>query len=159
MPASVSHIQWLDADPSNLAAAADRVLHVAGGQAVKTVISGEVQRALDELGVVWQREPTVAGVRPDFVGDLGNGRRLVLEVKSRADPSLVDAIDARTQAERIRERTGAEASLVVFPQLDVALPTVGIVGLGDLREYIRTVRVQGATNPPAEAAPGVSGTR
>ena len=146
MPTSVGHIQWLEANANDLATAAERILQVTRDPRVRgSVILDEVERSLDNLGLEWQREPTVAGVRPDFLVHLGRGRLLVIEVKSRANPSVVEAISARTRAERMRELTGAEAALVVFPQLNVAPPTDGVIELNTLGRSIRAVLLSDAS--------------
>lgn len=159
VPARLTDIVWLDADQDDLAATAELVLSVAdAGSMTEGAIADEVVRALDGLGVSWQREPTVAGVRPDFLVESADGHRLVIEVKSRANPSLVQAIDARTQAARMRDLTGSEAALVVFPELQKALPSAGIVGLGGVHEYVQDL-LQGWVRGGRPAESGRAGPR
>jgi hypothetical protein len=76
-------------------------------------------------------------VRPDFVVETPDGKRLVIEAKGRSNPSLLEAVAARTQAAALRELTGADDAVVVFPKVETALPAVGIVGLADLSGYLR----------------------
>lgn len=152
LPVDLSDVLYIDAEANEagIERTAERVLQAA---VEATAPLGDVEDALegvlDDLGVSYSREPTVAGVRPDFLVETG-GNRLVIEVKGRRNPSLVEAVEARTQAARSREVTGADNAIVVFSQIDTAFPDVGIVGLSDASQYLRT-RFFTGTRPAPES--------
>jgi len=138
VPADLTNILYLEADPKDLGVAAERLLGSAtharrSGKAPPTEKIGEI---LAMFEVVWHQEPSIAGVRPDFVVETPDGKRLIVETKGRSNPSLLEAVDARSQAAQLRELTGADDAVIVFPQVDTALPMAGIVGFADLPDYL-----------------------
>jgi hypothetical protein len=140
IPADLSNVLYLDADPHDLGSAADRVLgssapHIR--ERTETLAAEKIGQVLSTLGLTWRQEPSIAGVRPDFLVETQDGKRLVIETKSRSNPSLLEAVDARSQAAHLRELTGADDAVIVFPYVEKALPMVGIVGLTDLGAYLR----------------------
>jgi hypothetical protein len=100
-------------------------------------LSQQVEELLSALGFTFDREPSIAGVRPDFLAELPDGRRLVIEVKQRSNPSLLDAVDGLTEATHLRELTGADDAVLVLGEPAVALPAARVVGLGELESYLR----------------------
>jgi hypothetical protein len=140
IPTDLSDILYLDADPDDLGSAADRVLRSHGlesvGESAETAATEQIEHMLSTLDLTWQREPSIAGVRPDLLAETPDGKRLVIEFRSRPNPSLLEAVDARTQATRLSELTGADGAVVVFPRVETALPTAGIVGLREFSSYL-----------------------
>jgi hypothetical protein len=140
IPTDLSDIIYLDADPNDLGSVADRVLISSGpstGRHIGGLATEEVEQLLTTLKLAWQLEPSIAGVRPDFLVETQDAKRLVIEVKGRRNPSLLEAVAARSQAARLRELTGADDAVVVFPYVERALPMAGLVGLADLSAYLR----------------------
>jgi hypothetical protein len=160
MPSDLSGVLYLDADSDDLGAAADRVLGSSApqvGQRIETGSAQKIEEVLSTLDLAWWREPAIAGVRPDFLVETPDGKRLVIEVKRRPSPSLLEAVDARSQAAHLRTLTGADDAVVVFPYLEKTLPIAGLVGLTDLASYLRdfraTSRLRQATTDRPEPRP------
>jgi hypothetical protein len=156
IPADLADIVYLDADSDDLGSAADRVLGSSaphGSWPSEASSAKKIEQILSKLGLAWQREPAIAGVRPDFLVETPDGKRLIIEAKSRSNPSLLEAVDARSQAAHLRELTGADDAVVVVPQLEKALPIAGLLGLADLTSYLRKFTL--ASRDPAQA----TGTR
>jgi hypothetical protein len=154
VPTNLSDILYLTADWTDLGATAERVLGstTRRRRTEETFAAKEIRELLAGFNVVWHQEPSIAGVRPDFVVETPNGKRLIIEIKGRSDPSLLDAVAARTQAAALRELTGADDAVVVFPKVETALPAVGIVGLAEFSEYLRRF----IASPPIQQ---ISGSR
>src|SRR5438046_1659960 len=103
---------YLDARSGDWDSAAERLLASAPyASDISTAdFEGEVADELEDLGYRSYRHPGVAGVKPDFLVETPKGRRVVIEVKVRDNPSLVEAIQARTQATRLAEATDADTA-------------------------------------------------
>jgi hypothetical protein len=150
IPTDLSNILYLDADPHDLGAAADQVLQSSGppaGELVEQSTVTEIEQVLSRLGLTWQREPAIAGVRPDFLVEAPDGKRLIIEAKGRSNPGLLAAVDARSQAARFRELTGADDAVAVFPHIMGTPPTAGIVGLAELTRYLQEFLTAPPTGP------------
>lgn len=78
----------------------------------------------------------MGGVRPDFLVDMPDGRRVVIEVKATAHPTLLDIADARVQAARMAEVTGADLGLAVFALPHLSLDAEGAIGFSDLQRAL-----------------------
>lgn len=119
--------------------------------------SEQIRKILDELGLVWSREPVLGGVRPDFVLRSPDNRTAVLEVKAHDSPSLYEALRARTQATRFMEALGTDAAFVVFRSLSERLEDEPIVDAATLREalldWLGEVKTSREDNP-SEAREG-----
>jgi hypothetical protein len=137
VPSDLQGILFLEADPEDFSVAAERILHASHVVSDEKADAANVERILSDLGVDWQSQPSIAGVRPDFLVEAPDGKRIVIELKSRPNPGLLDAVNARTQAARIRDLTAADAAVVVVPRMETALPDAGIVGIADLGSYMR----------------------
>ncbi len=133
IPTDLAGYVYLQATSSDMKTVADRLLHAANDP---LKVGSEGQRAvieiLSDLGARWQQEPAVGGVRPDFLVDMPDGRRVVIEVKATAQPTVLDVADARAQAARIAEVTGADLGLAVFALPHLPLDAEGAVGFSDL---------------------------
>jgi hypothetical protein len=129
-------VLYLKADPDDFGAAAEQVLHAAHPFSDEESAAEEVEKILATLEVSWQREPSIAGVRPDFLVEAPNDKRIILELKGRSNLGLLEAVEARSQAARIRDLTGADAAVVVVSKIETALPDAGIVGLADLGAFL-----------------------
>jgi hypothetical protein len=152
MPSSLQGILYLEADPRDFRVTAEKILRASHAVGDEKSDAAKVERILAELGVDWQSQPSIAGVRPDFLVEGPDGKRIVIELKGRSNPGLLEAVDARSQAVRIRDLTAADAAVVVVPRIETALPDAGIVGLADLRSHMRDL----LASPPKSrsSAPG-----
>lgn len=107
IPTDLAGYVYLRVTSSDLETVADRLLHAANDP-LKVGFEGQraVIEILSDLGARWQQEPAVGGVRPDFLVDMPDGRRVVIEVKATAHPTVLDIANARSQAARMAEVTG-----------------------------------------------------
>jgi hypothetical protein len=137
IPSDLQGILSLKADPDDFGATAEEILRASHTAGDEKSDAAKVERILAELGVDWRSQPSIAGVRPDFLVEGPDGKRIVIELKGRPNPGLLEAVDARSQAVRIRDLTAADAAVVVVPRMERALPDAGIVGLADLNSYMR----------------------
>lgn len=137
VPSDLQGILFLKADPEDFSVTAEEILRASHTVSDEKSDAARVERILADLGVDWRSQPSIAGVRPDFLVEAPDGKRIVIELKSRPNPGLLDAVDARTQAARIRDLTASDAAVVVVPRMESALPDAGIVGLSDLSSYMR----------------------
>jgi hypothetical protein len=133
MPAAMQDIVWLDATSAQIELAADRLLGPmrTSARRSRTSVREEVAQRLVKAGVEWVANAALGGVRADFLVTTPDDRWVVLDVKS-SEPTLVDAVKARTEASRLREAAGADAAFIVFPRVAEGFPEQGIVGLDDL---------------------------
>lgn len=136
LPSDLQRVLYLKADPSRLGATVEQILRVSREANDEGSAATAVEQVLSELEVDWKREPSIAGVRPDFLLEAANGRRIILEVKGRLHLELLEAVNARSQAERIRSTTSADASVVVVPGTEQGMPDAGIVSVAGLRSYL-----------------------
>jgi hypothetical protein len=158
---------YLDAEGHDVAAIANQLLTPSPRTVTRAegsaTVTQEVEKLLSALGVAFEREPSLAGVRPDFLAEMPDGRRLVIEVKNRSNPSLLEAVDGLTQAVHLRELTGADDALVVFPEPTEALPSAaGVVGLAQLESYLRRLIAPSKpprAHPPSRPSPSATASR
>lgn len=149
VPADLRDVLYVEADPENLGQTTDQILRASHRLTDEKSDAAEVERILSGLEVAWQREPSIAGVRPDFLVEASNGMRVVVEVKGRPNPGLIELVDARTQAVRIRDLTGADAAIVVLPQAKAGMPDAGIVSLANLELHLRSLLASASQRSPA----------
>lgn len=150
VPSDLQGILYLKADPKDFGAAAEQILRASHGLGDEYSDVAEVEKILSTLDVDWRREPSIAGVRPDFLLEAPNGKRVVLELKRRPNPGLLEAVDARSQAVRIRDLVGADTAVVVVPRIEAAIPDAGIVSFAELASYLRDLL---ASPPPSRTGP------
>jgi hypothetical protein len=137
IPQDIADVLYLVADSSDLSLTAEQILHEPISSPTETDVIKGVEEILSVIDAEWQRAPAIAGVRPDFLVESINGKRIVIEAKSRPNPGLLEVVDASSQAARIRDLTEADHSVVVFPTVEADFPEAGIVGLPGLGEHLR----------------------
>lgn len=127
----------LHASASDTEGVADRLLHAASAPPLLAARLDEVILAtLNRLGATWKRDAAVGGVRPDLIAEMPDGRRVVLEIKAAADPTVLDIADARSQAVRVAGIAGADLGLAVFGIPHLGLEAGGAVGFADLERVL-----------------------
>lgn len=155
LPAPLAKAFSLDTDRQSLGATADDVVRAkqSAAAAIDRQLSEQIADLLSRLDVTWQGEPTLAGVRPDFLVEGPTGRRLVIEVKDSA-PNIVALVEARDKAAHLRALTNADYGVVVVPNLGPFVLPVGVVALADLSRYVRATVARGRTRsrPEGEAS-------
>lgn len=149
VPSDLQGVLHLRADPKDFEKTAAQILRASHRLGDEKSDADKIDQILSDLGVDWRREPSIAGVRPDFLVEAPDGRRFVLEIKGRPNPGLLEVVDARSQAARIRDLTGADAAIVVVPQIEAAIPDAGIVSLATLGTYLRDLLASPPRHFPA----------
>lgn len=95
-----------------------------------------VRRVLERERLEFEREPSIAGLRPDFLVYLPNGRRAVIEVKDWHSSAQNDR-RAKSQSGFLREKTGIELSVVVSGHRPGTKLPAGVVSLQQLGPWLR----------------------
>lgn len=98
----------------------------------------EVRRVLEGEGFEFESEPSIGGLRPDFLVKGPAGERVVVEVKSWT-PRSGNTARAWEQAELYLEATKADAAFVVLDDLSKNYEEKGVVSPGRLAAAIREV--------------------
>lgn len=74
----------------------------------------KLENLLRKAGIRYRRQPSIGGLRPDFLVAGPHGEKVVLEVKLW-DPRGGNTARAVRQAELYRKATGADRALIVMP--------------------------------------------
>jgi hypothetical protein len=117
--------------------------------------SAEVAEAIRRLllrgGVPFEREPSVGGVRPDFLIETVSGRRLVLEAKSWSN-SRESRSRATSQAGYFRKAVGADAAWIVLTSSETDVDE-GVVHMAELLDRIQSWAASESLSAPKEYRP------
>jgi Holliday junction resolvase len=95
----------------------------------------EVADVLKRSGLLVTAEPSIGGLRPDFVATTPDGRTLVVEVK-RWVPDRAHIQRAKEQVELYKQATEADAAFIVMSGLERGNPSEGIFTLDELAKEI-----------------------
>jgi hypothetical protein len=95
----------------------------------------EVEKLLKKAGFEFQRNPGIAGLRPDFLVTGPSGQRVIIEVKSW-DPVGGNTARALSQAEYYKRLTNADHAIVVLPDLKRNYRDRGVVSADALVETL-----------------------
>ncbi|MFN2298410.1 MAG: hypothetical protein ACK2UB_06145 [Anaerolineales bacterium] len=82
----------------------------------ETKYINKLENLLRQAGIRYRRQPSIGGLRPDFLVAGPHGEKVVLEVKLW-DPRGGNTARAIRQAELYRKATGADRALIVMPNL------------------------------------------
>ena len=99
------------------------------------MVQDEVARVLKKAGFEFQRDPSIAGLRPDFVVEGPAGQRVIVEVKAW-DPVGGNTARALSQAEHYRRLTKADHAIVVLPELKRNFKERGVISTDALIETL-----------------------
>jgi hypothetical protein len=118
-------------------------------------LNEEVTAILDDAGLTWDREPLLEGVRPDLLVRSPDGRRLVLELKTIADPGAIQAVNAYEQAIRTAQAIGADSAAAIFMAVEQP-ENDRILSVGNLAAFVdrwaRSTARSEASRPTTQAA-------
>lgn len=96
----------------------------------------QIESLLSNEGFMFQREPSIGGLRPDFLVNDDQGRSLVIEAKKWSrEPGYIRR--ALHQIGQYKSATGADAVIVVLPGQTKGVAPEGISSLDDLASEIR----------------------
>jgi hypothetical protein len=91
-----------------------------------TKYENQLENLLRQAGIRYRRQPSIGGLRPDFLVAGPHGEKVVLEVKLW-DPRGGNTARAVRQAELYRKATGADRALIVMPNLKRNYRREGVV--------------------------------
>jgi len=95
----------------------------------------EVADVLKRSGFLVTVEPSIGGLRPDFVAKTPEGRTIVVEVK-RWVPNRAHIQRAKKQVELYKQATDADAAFIVMSGLESGSPSEGIFTLDELAKEL-----------------------
>lgn len=100
------------------------------------------------------REPLIGGLRPDFLIETPDGRRIVVEAK--AGSSAADTERAARQATLLKNTTGADEALIVMEGIERADEIQGVIGYDRWIEYLTELGIdlQSATTHTLQTRAG-----
>jgi len=100
-----------------------------------SVFEQQIADLLRAHGASFEEQPTVGGLRPDFLLTMPDGRRVVVEVKGWPGDSahLARGIE---QVELYRRATGADEALLVVPNLIQGSPPQGVLAAHELGHWL-----------------------
>lgn len=97
----------------------------------ESVTRDEIARLLQHAGFRFQREPSIGGLRPDFLVSGPSGQRIVVEVKAW-DPGGGNTARALSQAQYYKRLTKADHAIVVMPDLKRDFKKRGVISTSAL---------------------------
>lgn len=95
----------------------------------------QIASYLEEAGYTFKRNPSVGGLRPDFLIKGPHGERVVVEAKTWS-PRGGNTARALNQAEHYRQVTKADRAFVVLDQLQRNHREAGVVNVDGLLEVL-----------------------
>lgn len=99
-----------------------------------SILERNVQEVLLNNGFETITQPSIGGLRPDFIVLLPNIGWIVLEVKNW-DASRHE--DARHQAHLYKTATGAQYAFIVTGEHTKSFPSKGVISIKDLPKFLR----------------------
>jgi hypothetical protein len=108
------------------------------------IFEDKLENLLREAGIPYRRQPSIGGLRPDFIVSGPHGEKVVLEVKMW-DPRGGNTARAFRQVQLYKKATGADEALIVMPDLKKNYKREGVVKLDAVIPALRRI-----FNLPAE---------
>lgn len=106
------------------------------------LLSDRLAAVLSRQAISFTREPSLAGIQPDFLVAEPTGRTIVLEVKAW-EPTDANQQRASQQADFYKEATGADEAYVVLPNLEGSSRSTGVLSVSDVLDLLRERRMTG----------------
>lgn len=91
-------------------------------------IEDQLENMLRNAGIPYRRQPSIGGLRPDFIVTGPHGEKIVLEVKGW-DPRGGNTARAIHQVQLYKKATGADQALIVMPDLKKNYKGKGVIKL------------------------------
>jgi hypothetical protein len=88
----------------------------------------QLENMLRDAGIPYRRQPSIGGLRPDFIVGGPHGEKIILEVKMW-DPRGGNTARAMHQVPLYKKATGADEVLIVMPDLKKNYKRRGVVKL------------------------------
>ncbi len=92
------------------------------------ITEDKLENILRNAGISYRRQPTIGGLRPDFIVTGPHGEKIVLEVKGW-DPRGGNTARAIHQVQLYKKATGADEALIVMPDLKKNYKRKGVIKL------------------------------
>jgi hypothetical protein len=80
------------------------------------IFEDKLENILREAHIPYRRQPSIGGLRPDFIVTGPHGEKILLEVKMW-DPRGGNTARAFRQVQLYKKATGADQALIVMPDL------------------------------------------
>ena len=110
-------------------------------------IEDQLENMLRNAGIPYRRQPTIGGLRPDFIVTGPHGEKIVLEVKGW-DPRGGNTARAIHQVQLYKKATGADQALIVMPDLKKNYKREGVIKLDAVLPTLQKIfRLPGAAGP------------
>jgi hypothetical protein len=91
-------------------------------------IEDQLENMLRNAGIPYRRQPSIGGLRPDFIVNGPHGEKIILEVKGW-DPRGGNTARAIHQVLLYKKATGADQALIVMPDLKKNYKRKGVIKL------------------------------
>jgi len=92
------------------------------------IFEDKLENILRNAGISYRRQPSIGGLRPDFIVTGPHGEKIVLEVKGW-DPRGGNTARAIHQVQLYKKATGADQALIVMPDLKKNYKRKGVIKL------------------------------
>jgi hypothetical protein len=92
------------------------------------IFEDKLENILRNAGIAYRRQPSIGGLRPDFIVTGPHGEKIVLEVKGW-DPRGGNTARAIHQVQLYKKATGADQALIVMPDLKKNYKRKGVIKL------------------------------
>lgn len=100
-------------------------------------LENEIEKELADAGFEFEREPTIGGLRPDFLIKGPRGELVIVEIKPW-NPRGGNTARAIQQVKLYEKVTGADRAFLVLPDAGKNFESKGVVGPKALEESIRS---------------------
>jgi hypothetical protein len=92
------------------------------------IFEDKLENILREAHIAYRRQPSIGGLRPDFIVTGPHGEKILLEVKMW-DPRGGNTARAFRQVQLYKKATGADQALIVMPDLKKNYKRRGVIKL------------------------------
>jgi hypothetical protein len=111
----------------------------------------QLENILRDAHIAYRRQPSIGGLRPDFIVIGPRGEKIVLEVKMW-DPRGGNTARAFRQVQLYKKATGADQALIVMPDLKKNYKRRGVIKLDAVVPTLRKLFKQPENGQPAAPA-------
>jgi hypothetical protein len=114
-------------------------------------IEDQLENMLRNAGIPYRRQPSIGGLRPDFIVTGPHKEKIILEVKGW-DPRGGNTARAFHQVQLYKKATGADQALIVMPDLKKNYKRKGVIKLDAVLPTLQKLFGLAAVGEPAAPA-------
>ncbi len=111
----------------------------------------QLENILRDAHIAYRRQPSIGGLRPDFIVTGPHGEKIILEVKMW-DPRGGNTARAFHQVQLYKKATGADQALIVMPDLKKNYKRRGVVKMDAVVPTLQKIFHLSEEGKPAEPA-------